>query len=253
MVPSIASPQRLGHKALMPNPVVRFAPSPTGRIHIGNTRPALLNYLFAKAGDGSFVLRFDDTDTERSRVEYAESIADDLEWLGVVPDLVVRQSERTALYAAATERLKQSGRLYPAYETADELDRRRKRLQARGLPPVYDRAALALTPEVKARYDAEGSALALQARSGDRRLARPRPRREPHRLCILVGPGADPRGRNVPLHSAVRRRRYGPRDHPRHPGRGPRDHLGRPDPDLPGSGPGGSVTTTCSSRRPAKA
>ncbi len=140
----------------MPNPVVRFAPSPTGRIHIGNTRPALLNYLFAKAGDGSFVLRFDDTDTERSRVEYAESIADDLEWLGVVPDLVVRQSERTTLYAAATERLKQSGRLYPAYETADELDRRRKRLQARGLPPVYDRAALALTPEVKARYDAEG-------------------------------------------------------------------------------------------------
>ncbi len=140
----------------MPNPVVRFAPSPTGRIHIGNTRPALLNYLFTKAHGGSFVLRFDDTDTERSRVEYAESIADDLDWLGVVPDLVVRQSDRTTLYAAATERLKQNGRLYPAYESADELDRRRKRLQARGLPPVYDRAALALSPEAQARYEAEG-------------------------------------------------------------------------------------------------
>ena len=140
----------------MPKPVVRFAPSPTGRIHIGNTRPALLNYLFAKSRGGSFVLRFDDTDTERSRVEYAESIADDLQWLGVIPDLVVRQSDRTALYAAATERLKQNGRLYPAYETADELDRRRKRLQARGLPPVYDRAALALSPEAHARYVAEG-------------------------------------------------------------------------------------------------
>ncbi len=89
-------------------------------------------------------------------LEYAESIADDLHWLGIVPDLVVRQSDRTALYAAATERLKQNGRLYPAYETADELDRRRKRLQARGLPPVYDRAALALTPEARTRLEAEG-------------------------------------------------------------------------------------------------
>ncbi len=140
----------------MPNPVVRFAPSPTGRIHIGNTRPALLNYLFARARGGTFVLRYDDTDTERSRVEYAESIADDLHWLGVLPDLVVRQSDRTTLYAAATEQLKQSGRLYPAYETADELDRRRKRLQARGLPPVYDRAALTLSPEAHAGYEAQG-------------------------------------------------------------------------------------------------
>ncbi len=154
----------------MPNPVVRFAPSPTGRIHIGNTRPALLNYLFTKARGGTFVLRFDDTDTERSRLEYAESIADDLDWLGVMPDLVVRQSDRTTLYAAATERLKQNGRLYPAYETADELDRRRKRLQARGLPPVYDRAALALSPEATGPLRGRGasSALAVQARPGDR-------------------------------------------------------------------------------------
>ncbi len=140
----------------MSQPVVRFAPSPTGRIHIGNARPALLNYLFARARDGRFVLRFDDTDVERSRAEYAASIEEDLGWLGVVPDMVVRQSDRTALYAAAVERLKRDGRLYPAYETADELDRRRKRLQARGLPPVYDRAALALTPGQVASFVAEG-------------------------------------------------------------------------------------------------
>ena len=140
----------------MSHPVVRFAPSPTGRIHIGNARPALLNYLFARASGGAFVLRFDDTDTERSREEYAESIEADLHWLGILPDLVVRQSDRFSLYGEAVERLKQAGRLYPAYETADELDRRRKRLQARGLPPVYDRAALSLTPEQITAYEAEG-------------------------------------------------------------------------------------------------
>ena len=140
----------------MSHPVVRFAPSPTGRLHIGNIRPALLNYLFARAAGGRFVLRFDDTDAERSRDEHAEAIEADLHWLGVRPDLVVRQSDRTALYAAAAERLKRSGRLYPAYETAEELDRRRKRLQARGLPPVYDRAALSLTPDQIAAFEAEG-------------------------------------------------------------------------------------------------
>ncbi len=140
----------------MTEPVVRFAPSPTGRIHIGNTRTALLNYLFAKSRGGRFILRFDDTDTERSRPEYARSIETDLDWLGVVPDLMVRQSDRTALYHAASERLKWTGFLYPAYESADELDRRRKRMQARGLPPVYDRAALKLTPEDRAGLEAEG-------------------------------------------------------------------------------------------------
>ncbi len=140
----------------MPPPVVRFAPSPTGRIHIGNARPALLNDLFAKSQGGRFVLRFDDTDVERSRAEHAESIEADLHWLGIRPDVVVRQSDRFALYAAAAERLRRTGRLYPAYETADELDRRRKRLQARGLPPVYDRAALALTPEQVAGFEAAG-------------------------------------------------------------------------------------------------
>ena len=115
-------------------PVVRFAPSPTGRIHIGNARTALLNWLFVRRRGGTFILRFDDTDLERSRTEYADAIEADLEWLGIRPDLVRRQSERMAAYDEAAARLKDLGRLYPAYETAEELDRRRKRQQARGLP-----------------------------------------------------------------------------------------------------------------------
>ena len=137
-------------------PVVRFAPSPTGRIHIGNARTALFNYLFARGGHGRFILRFDDTDAERSREEYAAAIEVDLAWLGIEPSLTVRQSERFPLYAAAAERLKAMGRLYPCYETADELDRRRKRQVARGLPPIYDRAALALTAEDRAALEAQG-------------------------------------------------------------------------------------------------
>ena len=137
-------------------PVVRFAPSPTGRIHLGNARTALLNALFARRHGGRFILRFDDTDLERSREEYAAAIAVDLEWLGIVPDGVARQSQRFPLYAEAAERLKAVDRLYPCYESADELDRRRKRQQARGLPPVYDRAALDLTPEDRGRLEAEG-------------------------------------------------------------------------------------------------
>lgn len=140
----------------MTNPIVRFAPSPTGRIHIGNARTALLNALFARKADGRFILRFDDTDAERSRQEHVDAIGVDLRWLGIEPDVTVRQSERFALYAEATERLKAMGRLYPAYETAEELDRRRKRQQARGLPPVYDRAALALTADDRAKLEAEG-------------------------------------------------------------------------------------------------
>ncbi len=137
-------------------PVVRFAPSPTGRIHLGNARTALLNALFARRRGGSFILRFDDTDAERSRQDFADSIVLDLDWLGIPPDLTVRQSDRYPLYAAAAERLKAAGRLYPAYESAEELDRRRKRQQARGLPPVYDRAALALSVDDRERLEAEG-------------------------------------------------------------------------------------------------
>jgi glutamyl-tRNA synthetase len=135
---------------------VRFAPSPTGFIHIGNARTALINALLARKQGGRFILRYDDTDTERSKDEYAEAIAADLAWLGIVPDVVVRQSDRGALYEAAAARLKAAGRLYPCYETADELDRRRKRQQARGLPPIYDRASLALSEADHARLEAEG-------------------------------------------------------------------------------------------------
>ena len=140
----------------MAGPTVRFAPSPTGHIHLGNARTALLNALFARRAGGRFILRFDDTDAERSKLEYAEAISADLRWLGIAPDVTLRQSDRFALYAAAAEQLKALGRLYPAYESADELDRRRKRQQARGLPPVYDRAALALSAEARAQLEAEG-------------------------------------------------------------------------------------------------
>ena len=140
----------------MTAPVVRFAPSPTGLIHIGNARTALLNWLFARRRGGVFILRFDDTDRERSKAEYAEAIEADLEWLGIKPDLVRRQSERMAAYDDAAAKLKAHGRLYPAYETAEELDRRRKRQQALGRPPVYDRAALRLSEAERAALEASG-------------------------------------------------------------------------------------------------
>ncbi len=137
-------------------PIVRFAPSPTGRMHIGNARTALLNWLYVRPRGGRFILRFDDTDLERSKAEYAEAIEKDLAWLGVAPDLVRRQSERMAAYDAAAERLKAQGRLYPAYEMAEELDRRRRRQQALGRPPIYDRAALRLTDADRAALEASG-------------------------------------------------------------------------------------------------
>ncbi len=137
-------------------PVVRFAPSPTGYIHIGNIRTALLNWCVAKRDGGQFILRYDDTDTVRSRQEYADAIAVDLAWLGMVPDMQVRQSDRLALYDAAAARLRAAGRLYPCYESEDELERRRALQKARGLPPVYDRAALRLTEAQKAALEAEG-------------------------------------------------------------------------------------------------
>jgi glutamyl-tRNA synthetase len=137
-------------------PIVRFAPSPTGRIHIGNARTALLNWLYVRPRGGRFILRFDDTDLGRSKAEYAEAIEKDLAWLGIAPDLVRRQSERMAAYDTAAERLKAQGRLYPAYETAEELDRRRRRQQALGRPPVYDRAALRLSDAERAALEASG-------------------------------------------------------------------------------------------------
>jgi len=136
--------------------IVRYAPSPTGRLHLGNARPAVLNWLFARRNEGQFILRLDDTDTARSTEEFARGIETDLAWLGITPDLKLRQSERFALYDAARDRLIAAGRLYPCYETADELDRKRKRARALGKPPIYDRAALSLTEEDKAKLEAEG-------------------------------------------------------------------------------------------------
>lgn len=136
--------------------IVRFAPSPTGELHVGNARAALLNFLFGRKNAGKFMLRMDDTDDERSTAEYAAGIEADLAWLCLRHDIFARQSDRLAAYEAAAEKLKAAGRLYPAYESAAELDRRRKRQLARGLPPVYDRAALKLTADERAALDAEG-------------------------------------------------------------------------------------------------
>lgn len=125
--------------------VTRFAPSPTGKLHVGNVRTALHNWLLAKKTGGKFLLRIDDTDAERSREEYVEATRADLQWLGLVPDGEERQSLRTDLYEGEFQRLVAAGRIYRAYETAQELDLKRKILLGRGLPPIYDRAALKLT------------------------------------------------------------------------------------------------------------
>jgi glutamyl-tRNA synthetase len=119
--------------------VTRFAPSPTGRLHVGNIRTALHNALFARKQGGRFLLRIDDTDLERSREEYVDFIRADLAWLGLHPDSEVRQSERFELYEREFGRLREAGRVYACYETPEELDLRRKVLLGRGLPPVYER------------------------------------------------------------------------------------------------------------------
>lgn len=135
---------------------VRFAPSPTGKLHVGNVRTALVNWLFARGQGGSFVLRIDDTDLARSTQEYEDGIEADLAWLGLTWDERYNQSRRFDRYEEAAARLKAEGRLYPCYETADELDRRRKVQLSRGLPPIYDRAALSLSEAEKAAFEAEG-------------------------------------------------------------------------------------------------
>ncbi|MGI6853442.1 glutamate--tRNA ligase [Mesorhizobium sp. 1B3] len=135
---------------------VRFAPSPTGHIHIGNARSALFNWLFALKNRGRFIQRFDDTDVERSTQAYANAILYDLHWLGIFPDTVQYQSKRFAIYDEAVERLKQAGLLYACYETPEELDLRRKIRRTRGLPPVYGRESLKLTAEEKQALEADG-------------------------------------------------------------------------------------------------
>jgi glutamyl-tRNA synthetase len=136
--------------------IVRFAPSPTGRIHIGNARTAILNWLMSRKENGQFILRYDDTDTARSTQEYADGIATDIAWMGITPDRVEWQSKRFGRYDDVVADMKAKGQLYPCYETADELERRRKRQEARGGLRTYDRAALKLTAEERAALEAEG-------------------------------------------------------------------------------------------------
>ena len=131
----------------MNNSVTRFAPSPSGLLHVGNVRTALLNYLVSKKDNGHFILRIDDTDTERSKDKFINNIKQDLNWLGLNYDECYQQSERIKLYDEAFELLKNKELVYPCFETPDELDKKRKRLIARRMPPVYDRAALKYTKD----------------------------------------------------------------------------------------------------------
>jgi glutamyl-tRNA synthetase len=135
---------------------LRFAPSPTGLLHVGNARVALANWLLARQRGGAVLLRLDDTDAARSKAEYAEALVEDLRWLGLDWDESFRQSDRLPLYAAAAERLKASGRLYPCLENEEELRVKRERQLRAGRPPLYDRAALSLTPDQLARARANG-------------------------------------------------------------------------------------------------
>ncbi|MFN3973205.1 MAG: glutamate--tRNA ligase [Gemmobacter sp.] len=138
--------------------VTRFAPSPTGYIHVGNLRTALMNWAIARKAGGQFILRLDDTDRERSKQEYADAIMADLEWLGLTWDRVERQSARMDRYAEAADQLRAAGRFYECFESPAELDLKRKKQLNMGRPPVYDRASLALTEEQRAAMRAEGRA-----------------------------------------------------------------------------------------------
>ena len=136
--------------------ITRFAPSPTGKLHVGNIRTAVHNWLWAEKNGGRFLLRLDDTDAARSTEDYAQGIRNDLAWLGLTPDGEVRQSDRVARYDEVFDQLVAAGRIYPCYETAHELDLKRKVLLSRGLPPVYDQAALKLTDMDRAALEAKG-------------------------------------------------------------------------------------------------
>ena len=135
---------------------VRFAPSPTGLLHVGNARIAVANYLLARRHGGQFLLRLDDTDAERSKPEYADAIEHDLRWLGISWDDTFKQTDRLARYAEAAEKLKASGRLYPCFESEEELTAKRELRARQHKPPLYDRAMLKLTPEQRATAEANG-------------------------------------------------------------------------------------------------
>jgi glutamyl-tRNA synthetase len=136
--------------------ITRFAPSPTGLLHVGNIRTALFNYLFTIKNNGKFILRIDDTDLERSTDEFAEQIISDLKWLGIKVDKIYKQSERIDTYKKYFNQLVEDGFLYECFETQEELDYKRKRLISRRMPPVYDRASLNLSEDEKNKYLNEG-------------------------------------------------------------------------------------------------
>jgi glutamyl-tRNA synthetase len=136
--------------------ILRFAPSPTGYLHLGNTRTALINWLYARTHKGKFILRLDDTDKERSEQRYADQIQEDLTWLGLTYDEIVKQSDRLGEYKKAAEFLRSRSRLYPCYETPEELALQRKIQLSSGKPPHYNRASLSLTPEQISKYETEG-------------------------------------------------------------------------------------------------
>ena len=196
--------------------ITRFAPSPTGRLHVGNIRTALHNALFALKNGGRFLLRIDDTDLERSREEYVEAIVADLAWLGLKPDAMVRQSERFALYEREFERLREAGRVYACYETPEELDLRRKVLLGRGLPPVYERkpdgAAVPkdVAPHWRFKLDHDAPIEWDDLIRGHQRF-------DPH---LISDPGHPPRRRQLALPVAERDRRHRPWHHPHRSRRG---------------------------------
>ena len=135
---------------------LRFAPSPTGYLHVGNARTAIINWLISRQMGESFILRFDDTDTERSSEKFISSIKEDLNWLGLTWDFSFKQSERTKNYEEAFHKLKDNNLIYPCYETDDELSLKRSLQRKSGRPPVYDRAALKLTKEDKSKIESQG-------------------------------------------------------------------------------------------------
>jgi glutamyl-tRNA synthetase len=136
--------------------ITRFAPSPTGLLHVGNVRTALINYLYARANKGKFILRIDDTDKERSTKDFEYAIKEDLEWLGLEWDEEYHQSDRTDLYEAAKEKMIESGRLYPCYETQEELEVKKKIALSRNLPPIYDRSGLSINEGMKENFKEKG-------------------------------------------------------------------------------------------------
>jgi glutamyl/glutaminyl-tRNA synthetase len=150
--------------------ITRFAPSPTGFIHVGNLRTALMNWMIARKSGGTFILRLDDTDQERSKQEYADGIMEDLEWLGLTWDRLEKQSLRFDRYRAAAEDLKAAGRFYECFESPVELDLKRKKLLNMGRPPVYDRTSLHLTEDERAPRGAKAIGGSCWIRTGSNGL-----------------------------------------------------------------------------------